>query len=329
MDKRTNPHGRRRRTAPDASDALSVEELLDELARFEKKALPENTRRSYASDWKDFRTWCARRSRTALPASPETVALYLTARSKTRKVSTLSRRLTVIGKVHRAWGKESPITDARVRRVWRGILHEKGEAPERKAPTLTADIRKMVATLDDDLADVRDRALLLLGFAGAMRRSELVALNFGDLQLTDDGFVVRVRRSKTDQTGKGRKIGIPYGEHGATCPVRAVLAWLERSGIDRGALFRKVNRHGQLEGTRLSDRSVAEVVKRTCKAAGLKPSKFSGHSLRAGLATSAAIAGVEERAIQEQTGHRSLKVLRTYIREGSLFRNNAAKKVGL
>lgn len=317
------------RSTPHASDTLSVEELLDELARFEKKALPENTRRAYASDWKDFRSWCAHRSRISLPATPETVALYLTARSRSHKVSSLSRRLTVIGKVHRAWGKESPITDERVRRAWRGILHDKGEAPERKTPTLTADIRKMVATLDNDLAGVRDRALLLCGFAGAMRRSELVALNFSDLELTDDGFIVHVRRSKTDQTGKGRKIGIPYGQHAGTCPVRALLAWLKDSGIDRGAIFRKVNRHGQLEGVRLSDRSVAEVVKRVCKAAGLKPSKFSGHSLRAGLATSAAMAGVEERSIQEQTGHKSLKVLRTYIREGSLFRNNAARKVGL
>ena len=188
---------------------------------------------------------------------------------------------------------------------------------------------QLVATLDEDLAGARDRALLLVGFAGAMRRSELVALNFSDLQLTDEGFVIHVRRSKTDQTGKGRKIGIPFGQHAGTCPVRALLAWLEHSGIDRGAIFRKVNRHGQLEGVRLSDRSVAEVVKRACKAAGLKPSKFSGHSLRAGLATSAAMAGVEERSIQDQTGHKSLKVLRTYIREGSLFRNNAARKVGL
>lgn len=325
----TRKHSAGKSVARDASDSLSIDDLLSELARFEKRALPENTRRSYASDWKDFRSWCARRSRVALPASPETVALYLTARSRTHKVSSLSRRLTVIGKVHRAWGKVSPVTDDRVRRVWRGILHDKGEAPERKTPTLTSDIRKMVAGLEDDLAGLRDRALLLCGFAGAMRRSELVALNFSDLQLTDDGFVIHVRRSKTDQTGKGRKVGIPYGQHAITCPVRALLAWLERSHIDRGAIFRKVNRHGQLEGTRLSDRSVAEVVKRACRAAGLKASMFSGHSLRAGLATSAAMAGVEERSIQEQTGHKSLKVLRTYIREGNLFRNNAAKKVGL
>lgn len=317
------------RRSRDSSESVSIDDLLDELARFEKKAIPDNTRRSYASDWNDFRNWCHRRSRVALPASPDTVGIYLTARSRTHKVSTLSRRLTTIGKVHRAWGKQNPVSDERVRRVWRGILRDKGEAPERKSPTLTSDIRKMVAELDDDLAGLRDRALLLFGFAGAMRRSDLVGLNVGDLKLAEEGFVVHVRRSKTDQSGKGRKIGIPYGEHAETCPVRAILGWLEKSGIERGAIFRKVNRHGQLEGERLSDRSVAEIVKRTCQAAKIDPKSYSGHSLRAGLATAAAMAGVEERVIQGQTGHKSLKVLRTYIREGSLFRNNAAKKVGL
>lgn len=326
---RTKSAPPRRRRVSDLTEHIAIDELLEELARYEKKALPENTRRAYRNDWRDFRTWCERRQRMALPAKPETVALYLTARAKTHKVSSLSRRLTVIGKIHGAAGKPNPVKDERVRRVWQGILRDKGEATSRKTPTLVTDLRKMLRALPEGLAGSRDRALLLFGFAGAMRRSELVALNFGDLVLTDDGFVVTLRRSKTDQTGKGRRIGIPYGEHEETCPVKAMLAWLEQSGIERGALFRKVNRHGQLEGPRLSDKSVALVVKRVLKAAGINPANFSGHSLRAGLATAAAIAGVDERAIQEQTGHRSLKVLRTYIREGSLFRNNAARKVGL
>lgn len=291
--------------------------------------MPENTRRSYACDWSDFRSWCQKRSRVALPASPETVALYLTARSRTHKVSSLSRRLTVIGKVHRACGTDSPTAHERVRRLWRGILREKGAAPERKAPVLTADLRKMIALLDKDLAGIRDRALLLFGFAGALRRSELVALNLGDLQLTDAGIIVTVRRGKTDQAGRGRKIGIPHGQYEATCPVKAMLAWIRAAEVSRGPLFRKVNRHGQLEGARLSDKSVALIIKRAMKRAGFRPAEFSGHSLRAGLATSAAIAGADERSIQNQTGHASLKVLRTYIRDGSLFRNNAASKAGL
>ena len=326
---RTKSAPPRRRRLSDLTEHVAVDELLEELARYEKMALPENTRRAYRNDWRDFRTWCERRQRMALPAKPETVALYLTARAKTHKVSSLSRRLTVIGKIHGAAGKPNPVKDERVRRVWQGILRDKGEATSRKTPTLVTDLRKMLRALPKGLAGSRDRALLLFGFAGAMRRSELVALNFGDLVRTDDGFVVTLRRSKTDQTGKGRRIGIPYGEHEETCPVKAMLAWLGQSGIERGALFRKVNRHGQLEGPRLTDKSVALIVNRVLKAAGINPANFSGHSLRAGLATAAAIAGVDERAIQEQTGHRSLKVLRTYIREGSLFRNNAARKVGL
>jgi integrase len=163
------------------------------------------------------------------------------------------------------------MTDERVRRVWRGILRDKGEAPTRKRPTLIADIRKMLAALPEGLAGTRDRAILLLGFAGALRRSEIVALDWSDLELTDDGFVVRLRRCKTDQTARGRRVGIPYGEHEETCPVTALLAWLRESEIERGALFRKVNRHGDLEGERLTDKSVALIVKRAAKTAGINP----------------------------------------------------------
>lgn len=310
-------------------DELEIEELLSEIARYEKKSMAKNTLRAYRCDWDDFRFWCRRRKLLALPARPDTVALYLSARARTHKVASLSRRLTVIGKLHHAAGRENPVKDGRVERVWHGILREKTEAQARCAPILITHIRKMLANLSEGPAGMRDRALILFGFAGAMRRSELVALNVGDLQLTDEGFVVNLRRSKTDQTGKGRKIGIPYGQHQETCPVRSMLRWLEVADIDHGPIFRKVNRHGMLEGTRLCDRSVAIIIKRGLKRAGLRSSTFSGHSLRAGLATAAAIAGVEERVIQDQTGHRSLKVLRTYIRDGSLFRNNAAKRVGL
>ncbi len=308
---------------------VSVEDLLDEMADYERKALPPNTKRAYASDWADFLAWCVRKRVPALPAKPDTVAVYLTARARTHKVSSLSRRLTVIGKVHKAQGVPNPVPDERVKRVWRGILRDKGEAQTRKKPALVKDLRKMIDVLPEGLAGVRDRALLLFGFAGAMRRSELDGLNWGDLELSDEGFAVNIRRGKTDQTGKGRRVGIPYGAHPETCPVKAMLAWIEAAGVERGPLFRKVNRHGRLEGTRLSAYSVAVIVKRSVKAAGISPANFAGHSLRAGLATAAAMAGADERTIQEQTGHKSLKVLRTYIREGSLFRNNAAKKAGL
>jgi integrase len=187
----------------------------------------------------------------------------------------------------------------------------------------------MIATLPDNLLGQRDACLLLLGFASATRRSELVALDVADVADTNDGLVVTVRRSKTDQEGAGREIGIPYGANPATCPVRAFRAWLEVSEITEGPLFRPINRHGQLGETRLSDQSVAAVVKRTAEAAGLDPKLVAGHSLRSGMATSAARAGATEVEIMNQTGHKSLPVLRRYVRRGSLFNGNAAGKLGL
>jgi len=215
------------------------------------------------------------------------------------------------------------------RGVWAGIRRAKGTAQAGKAPALTADVRAMVATLPDTLLGVRDRALLLLGFAGAFRRSELVGLDVADLEAGRAGLVVALRRSKTDQEGAGRKLGVPYGAHPATCPVRAVQEWLDATGLTAGPLFRSVNRHEQLQPGRLSDKAVALVVKRTAAAAGLDPARYAGHSLRAGLATAAAMAGASERSIMAQTGHRSERMVRKYIRDGQLFRDNAAATVGL
>jgi integrase len=196
-------------------------------------------------------------------------------------------------------------------------------------PALTEHIRAMVGHLPGSLLGTRDRALILLGYAGAMRRSELVGLDVADLEEADDGLVVLIRRSKTDQAGAGRRIGIPSGEHAGTCPVAAVRAWLEAARLEAGPLFRPVSRHGRVLPTRLSGRAVAEVVKRSLRAAGRPAGRYAGHSLRAGFITQAAMAGVGERAIQDQSGHRSLAVLRRYIRDGTLFRDNAASKVGL
>jgi integrase len=196
-------------------------------------------------------------------------------------------------------------------------------------PTLTKHIREMVEHLPNSLLGVRDRALILLGYAGAMRRSELVGLDVTDLAIAEEGLVVLIRKSKTDQVGVGRKIGIPFGENPETCPVRAVQAWIEEGDIDEGPLFRSVNKHGDVSDKRLSDQVVADVVKRSLRAAGKSSKKYAAHSLRAGLITQAAIAGVSERAIQDQSGHKSLAVMRRYIRDGSLFRENAAAKVGL
>ncbi len=362
-----------------ASMALAVAELTAEANEHIRNSRAKNTHRAYRADWEDFTTWCRHQGLSPLPASPETVALYLTDCARGLKPSTLQRRMASISQAHAAAGHtESPIKSALVRSVWRGIRRDRGVAPQGKAPALTADIRIMVNHLPKDkLLGIRDRALLLLGFAGAMRRSELVGLDVDDVVETEEGLVVNIRKSKTDQEGMGRKIGIPYGSHPPTCPVRSLRAWKSAAALAlveqarkaegkarnasennssiysennssiykegeppfegdipplTGPLFRAVDRHGNVSRERLSDQSVARVVKRALKAAGKNAeavTKFAGHSLRAGLATSAAMAGASERSIQDQTGHKSLTILRRYIRDGSLFRENAAATVGL
>ena len=288
------------------------------------------TRKSYQRDWRHFSGWCKQHRRLSLPAEPETVALYLTDQAQTLKVATLAKRVAALSQAHQFAGHVSPTHDILVRTVLAGIRRSKSTAQSRKRPILTEDLRRMVSFLPDTLAGRRDRALLLLGFAGGFRRSELVGLNQNDLRLTHDGLIIQVRRSKTDQEGQGREVGIPFGSTPATCPVRATRAWLaDLEPGDTEPLFRPVNRHGQMSKRRVTDRVVALVVKRAARAAGLDSADLAGHSLRSGLATSAAAAGVPERAIMAQTGHRSLTTLRKYIRSGSLFLENAAAKVGL
>lgn len=318
--------------ADSAGDAVRVATLLT-LGRaadgFARKAKAANTRKAYTADWDDFGHWCRRFGRGQLPASPETVALYLADCSSRLRASTLQRRLATIAEAHKTAGLESPTRSPQVRLVWAGIRREKGVAQGHRKPVLTRHLKAMIAHLPASLVGTRDRALLLLGFAGAMRRSELVGLDVADLAFTDDGLVAVIRKSKTDQTGMGRKVGIPFGTHPDTCPVRAVQAWLDATRLDDGPLFRRVDRHGFVGDARLCDRAVAEVVKRSLLAAGKSARFYAGHSLRAGLITQAAMNGVSERAIADQSGHKSLLVLRRYIRDGSLFRENAAAKVGL
>jgi site-specific recombinase XerD len=303
--------------------------LSDEARDYVRASKAPATLRAYRADWADFSYWCEARGLQARPAAPETVAGYLTDLARVAKPATLQRRLSAISQAHQAAGHETPTRTAVVRATHAGIRRTKGTAPAGKAPALTQDVRRMVEGLPDTLAGRRDRALVLVGFAGAFRRSELVGLDASDVSEVAEGLAVTIRRSKTDQEGEGRKVGIPYGSHPETCPVRAVRAWLEVSEISSGPLFRPIDRHGNLKEARLSDRAVALVVKRRAQAAGLDPDNFAGHSLRAGLATAAAAAGVPERAIMAQTGHKSLPILRRYIREGSIFRDNAAAYVGL
>ncbi len=226
----------------------------------------------------------------------------------------------------RPWPSMSPMT---VRLVIAGIRRTKGTAQSAKKPVLVDDLRRMISSLPGGLLGVRDRALPLTGFTGAFRHSELVALDYADVAFNRDGLVVTIRRSKTDQEGEGRKIGIPYGSNPETCPIRSLQDRLERSGIAEGPIFRSINRHGKMALARLSAAAVADIVKRYAAAVGLAAPEFAGHSPRSGLATSAAMAGASERSIINQTGHRSVQMVRRYISDGSLFRDNAAAAVGL
>ena len=307
---------------------LEDADLAERVRAWTGEAFAKNTQRAYRADWADFTDWCDGENLVPLPAEASTVAAYIEALAATHKIATIQRRLVSIKKAHRGIGVETPTTDPLVRLAWRAIRRRIGVAQEPKAPLLINDVRSMVGTLDSDLAGLRDRALLLLGFAGAFRRSELVAVRKGDLEFNPDGVTVRIRKSKTDQESRSRRVGVPFGTSTATCPVRALLAWLEASGITGGPVFRSLQR-GRLGRIALSDKSVALVVKRAAEAAGLSPERYAGHSLRAGLATSAAIAGASERSIMKQTGHTTEKMVRRYIRDADLYRENAAESTGL
>jgi len=304
-------------------------DLANRASEFVNHSKAANTVRAYRSDWAHFQPWCKAHGQSSLPATPETVALYVTDLSTTHRTATITRRISAISQAHQIAGIETPTGSAKVRLVMAGIRRTKGTAQTAKTPVLVDDLRRMISRLPNNLLGVRDRALLLIGFCGAFRRSELVALDAADVAITRDGLVVTIRRSKTDQEAEGRKIGIPYASHVETCPVRSFQDWLEKSAITDGPLFRPVDRFGKMASMRLSAAAVAEVVKRYAAAVGLDANKIAGHSLRSGLATSAAAAGASERSIMRQTGHRSEKMVRRYIKDGSLFLENAVAVVGL
>lgn len=302
---------------------------LDQAREFARLSKAENTLRGYRADWRDFCQWCELNSQRPLPASPDVVAAYIAECAGRLKVGSIQRRLNAIAEAHKAIGAESPTAAGIVRNTLKGIKRTLGTAAVQKTPALTDDIRAIVDSTDSGLIGLRDRALILLGFAGAFRRSELVGLDAEDCAFGKDGLTVTLRRSKTDQEGQGRRIGIPYGSNPETCPVRVVQSWLELAAITEGPLFRSLTRHGKVQPYRLSPVDVARIVKKLAKLVGLDPAKYAGHSLRAGHATSAAASGASERSIMNQTGHRSVQMVRRYIREGNLFRENSGGKLGL
>ena len=302
--------------------------LPDEIRKYLDCAHADSTKRAYRADWKVFDNWCRIRSYVPLPADPGTVALYISKLADQGfKASTIARRLVTIEQVHQSKALLSPVDTPLVQTVYKGIQRKIGTKTESKKPILLDDLQAMIETLPASLAGLRDKALLLVGFAGAFRRSELVSIDVEDLNTVPEGFVVHLRHSKTDPCRRGRKVGIPYGNSEKTCPVTALETWLIVASLATGPVFRAVDRYGHLRDGRLSGRAVARIVKRCAARAGLNKSQFSGHSLRASFATSAAVAGVPERAIMKQTGHKSTKMVRRYIRDGQLFHNNPASSL--
>jgi integrase len=246
------------------------------------------------------------------------------------KAASIARRPVVISQAHKAADLPSPTTSSLVRRTHAGIRRSIGTAQAAKAPAVITDLKRMLGTLPNTRVGLRDRALLLLGFAGAFRRSELVALNVEDLEFSSAGLAVALRRAKTDQEGRSRRIGVPYGSSEKTCPVRSLQAWLETARIAERAVFRSLDKFQRVQPRWLSDKAMARIVKRRAAAVGLDTERYAGHSLRAGLATSAAAGGASEGAIMAQTGHRSTDMVRRYIREANLFAaDNAASLAGL
>ena len=306
------------------------QELVESARRYADNSRAANTLRAYRSDWKQFAAWCDAQGLRAMLAAPETVTAYITALAdQDLAAGTIGRRLIAIGQAHAAQGLQFDSRHPLIAATMKGIRRTLGSAQAPKEALLTEDVRAMVLALPEGPLGLRDRALLLVGFAAALRRSELVGLDVEDLGFEQAGMVLTLRRSKTDQEGQGQTVAIPYGRHDSTCPVLAVKVWLDASGITAGPVFRAVDRHGNIAAARLSDRAVANIVKRAAAAAGLDPADYAGHSLRSGMATAAARAGASERAIMDQTRHRSVAMVRRYIRRGQLFADNAAGRLGL
>ena len=315
----------------DSELTSELKSIADRAELFARSSKSEATKKAYRADFEHFTSWCMKHSLSPLPARPETVAFYITSLADAEyATSTIGRRMVAISQAHKLTNHESPTTAQAVREVWKGIRREHGTAQKSKRPLMTVEIRRIVQQLDDgEIIDVRDAALLLIGFSGGLRRSEVVGLDVDDLEEREKGLVLRLRKSKTDQEGKGQMVGIPRGRHEETCPVRTVQAWLDDAGFEAGPVFRSVSKGGTVADGRLSGRAVNLVVKKHVESIGLDPARYGAHSLRSGFATAAARAGASEREIMRHTRHKSRQIVRRYIKEGGLFRGNAADKLGL
>jgi integrase len=304
--------------------------LTPEAAAFLQASAADNTKRAYAGDFAHFTRWCDRRGRTAMPAAPEDIANYLADlavgvggdTAEARATATIKRRVAAIRLAHKSAGHIDPTGHVVVERTLAGIVRTLGSRQERSQPFTKDLLLRAVRALDGDggLAPLRDRALLLVGFAGAFRRSELVAIATGDLAFSDSGVIITVQRSKTDQRGRGRVKALPHLDGPATeCPARALADWCTRSGIVGGPVFRGLTRAGEVRGSALHPGEVSRIVKRAVEAIGIDPAGFSGHSLRAGFVTTARAEGVPDHLVMAQTGHTDPRSLAVYTRPEDLF----------
>jgi site-specific recombinase XerD len=290
-----------------------------DLAKAEKAV---STRKAYGTDFRLFKAWCEVKGVSPLPASPETVAAFLAAETGDgTKPSTLARRIAAIRYAHKLAGQALPTDAEGVKATMRGIRRTYGSARVRKAPAVAGKMLGMVATAPVKLAGLRDRALLLIGFGGALRRSELVALDVADIEETETGLLVKIRGSKTDQERAGATIAIARGD--VACPAKALREWLDAAGIESGPIFRPIDKAGTVRASRLTCRSVANIVKAYAERAGFDANLFSGHSLRSGFLTSAAAKGASIFKMMDVSRHKSVDTLRGYVRDAELFKDHA------
>jgi site-specific recombinase XerD len=305
---------------------------LDRVEDLARASRSKATLNAYDSDWRSFETWCAAQQLTPMPAAPLTIARYLAhLHDAGRRPNTVRRHLAALSVRHQLAGHadHNPARSVQAGSVMKGIARlGRDQGPAKATAATLPSIRAIVDLLGTSPADLRDRALILLGFAGALRRSEVVAIDVEHITLDHGGLLLRIPHSKTDQEAEGRVLGLPFGAHTRTCPVRALTAWVERAGLTAGPVFHPVDRHGRILGRRLGDRAVADMLKRRAADAGLEGA-YSGHSLRAGFATEAYRQGVPELAVMRHGRWRSSEVMRGYVQEGRVWSDNAAAELGL
>ena len=292
-----------------------------------------NTIRAYKSDFNDFSLFCLQNGFKSLPSEPKIVSLYLTYLStKDVKISTLKRRLVSIGVIHKLKGHYLDTKNPSIIENIMGIKRRKGSIQKSKKPILISDLKEIINVIDKEKVEIkkyRDRTIILIGFSGGFRRNEIVSLDYHDLDFVPEGLKINLRRSKTDQFGEGFTKALPYFDNTQYCPVSSLKNWLKISKIKSGPIFRRFVKGSKLSENRLTDQTVALLIKEYLNLTGIDSKNYSGHSLRSGFATSAAESGVEERSIMAMTGHKSTEMVRRYIKEANLFKNNALNKIKL